>query len=40
MIHGLETYEIQDKVENKFINITCFIHTHYSYGRHILINIR
>lgn len=29
----------KDKVEIKFINITCLVHTHYTYTRHILINI-
>lgn len=29
----------KDKVEIKFINITCLMHTHYTYTRHILINI-
>ena len=36
---GLETYEIQDKLENKIINIACFMYTNYMYVCHILINI-
>ena len=30
---------IKDKVEIKFINITCLMHINYAYTRHILINI-
>ena len=30
---------MKDKIENKFINIECPMHAHYTYARHILINI-
>lgn len=30
---------IKDKIETKIINIICLMHTHYTYTRHVLINI-
>ncbi len=30
---------MKDKIENKFINIECPMHAHYTYARQILINI-
>ena len=30
---------MKDKVETKFINIACLLHTHYMYACYILINI-
>ena len=30
---------MKDKLETKFINIACLMHTHYTYARHILINV-
>ncbi len=33
------TSMMKDKVQIKFINIICLMHTHYTYAHHILINI-
>jgi hypothetical protein len=33
------TFMMKDKVETTFINIACLMYTHYTYARHILINI-
>ena len=32
-------FMVKNKVETKFINIECPMHTHYTHARHILINI-